>query len=267
MKKLSLFLVVIFILSFLFHDKNIQCNSSRNVWVGNETSLSILILNKPSLFNNFQDLYIKSNLIWFSDYHVENSCHNIYAWFEDGLSLNYLTSETKKLVFSFKTEGKYWLDISKPKTREYILNKIKKFHNKYQVNIHLDDHWAIPKIYGNFETDLNNLTKKVFDVVGSLSISVLPKEYARNNYNVNWLYWLNNNLVNEIVLQNYVTNNIDLEIQNFHKLVKQYSINSSIGFYTGRYNKSHIESVNKLKMGVFIFSLRLELIQSILSNN
>jgi hypothetical protein len=243
-------------LSYLNKDINKQDLKSEGVWVGYETLIPIIYTKSYFLFQDFKYLYLKSDFNFIDvDYkYLKN--RNIYYWYEDGLSLNYLTEYTEHLVFDEKIDDKYWLDIRKPEARKYIINKLK---NRGGVKIHLDDHWAIPKQYGlEYTKLLNDLTIELVKEVGPISISVLPLNYARSNYNVDWQYWLDNQLLSEIILQNYSVNNFDYEILQFKNNVKYFEGNKGIGIYLREDTNTDIYRQKAKKEGfkLYIFSLR-----------
>lgn len=245
------------LLSFINKDVNKQ-NLKDGVWVGYETLLPINILNADFLFKNYKNIYVKSDLD-FIKFNSSLKNRNIYYWYEDGLSLNYLTPYTKKLVFPFKVDGKYWLDISKPEAKRYILTKLTS-QNDYKI--HLDDHWAIPYQYGDYSKELNLLTKELVNKLGPISLSVLPSKYAKQKYNVDWKLWLDNNYLSEIILQNYTEKNFDYELKIFKKEVEDFKGIKAVGVYIrnsktkNRYKDIIVDS----NLEVRLFSLRTDLI-------
>lgn len=248
----------------MFGSKNNQCSKNSGVWAGYETSLPIFLFNKNFLYKDFNKIYIKTNLV-FNTKDVKG-CGITYNWYEDGLSLNFINNNTKGLVFDKKVDGKYWLDISKPQTKIYILNKFKLYKLKYPKNkLHLDDHWSIPSIYGNYQNDLNELTKELYLLLGPFSISVLPLNYSVTNYNANWNMWIQQGYISEIILQNYVEDNFDYELYLFDTLTSSYKITRGCGIYLrSNYSK---QTLNKYKQKILNkqitpieFSLRTSLL-------
>ena len=48
---------------------------------------------------------------------LQSADYQVYAWFQDGLALDSLTTQTESLVFPEKVDNKYWLDITRPAAR------------------------------------------------------------------------------------------------------------------------------------------------------
>jgi hypothetical protein len=253
-----------YIIVYKTSNKNNQCLKNTGVWVGYETLLPIEFFNQSILYKDFNNLYLKSDLdkLVFTG----KSCGNGYDWFEDGLSLNYLTNETRHLVFENKVDGKYWLDISKPESRFYILNKFRIYRIKYpNRTVHLDDHWAIPNDYGDYGNYLNILTKDVSSVIGPISLSVLPLNYSIRHYNANWKLWLDTGYLNEIILQNYVDKNFDYELLEFKHNTKNYKGLIGVGVYIRQSDSKESLEIKKrriisFKMVPIEFSLRTSLL-------
>ncbi len=267
MKKINLInlfalMFLYFTLSYLNKDINKQHLKNEGVWVGYETLLPIVFTRSYFLVKDFKYLYLKSDFNFIDVNHNYFKNRNIYYWYEDGLSLNYLTHYTKHLVFDKKVDGKYWLDINKPEARRYIINKLK---SRGKVNIHLDDHWAIPKQYGPQYTNLlNDLTLELVNKVGPISFSVLPLNYAKANYNTDWKYWLDNGWVSEIILQNYAANNFDYEISQFKNNTRHFEGNKGIGIYLRNNTDINIyrKKVNREGFKLYMFSLRTYLLHN-----
>ena len=255
LRKLLILSLVLTPLSILNIERSNQCLNSKSAWVGGEIALPSLLINSSLIYNPYKTLYIKT-INTKVPIRGNHNCRSIYAWYEDGLSLNWIDNKTKSLVFPFKVDGKYWLDIRNPKTKEYILKKLIKSNSKYPI--HLDDHWAIPIEYGDYQKELNDLTKELYNNIGPFSISVLPYNYAKTNYNVDWTYWLANNLLSEIVLQNYVPNNFEYEVEIFYQLTKKYNLPKKMGIYIRDRNyKKYLK--NKYNFETVVFSLRTEI--------
>lgn len=251
--------MLVIIVSYFIGSNNNQCLKNTGVWVGYELILPIKIFNKNSLYKDFESLYLKSNL-YFSHSNQRSSCKIIYDWYEDGLSLNFLTLETRSLVFSHKIDGKYWFDIKNPETRKYILDRFKKYKTKYpKGKIHLDDHWSIPAQYGDYTKELNNLTKEIINITGPLSISVLPLNYSKAKYNANWLYWIENYAIEEVILQNYAEDNFDYEVSIFYNQVNKIPVKKRVGVYIRPQNKL----VGASPFPIYIFSLRTSLLKDL----
>lgn len=167
------------------------------------------------------------------DWH-ENSSYTVYAWFQDGLSLDSLNNTTKDLVFDRKIRGKYWLDISKPRARMYILGIMRDFVSTHpHITVHLDDHWAVPKEFGDFSNELTDLTERVVNITGPVSVSGLPLGYTRREHNIDWHTWCKKGFLKEFVLQNYVPAHFEYETEVFLRQTNNWSIPTSVGIYGG----------------------------------
>lgn len=249
-----LIVISIFTLSFFNKEDNTQCSNNNGIWVGAESSIPLTLLRTNNFISNYKNVYLKSNL------HITpvpklSSCQNVYSWYEDGLSLNFLTPSTKPLVFKEKVDGKYWFDISKEETRSYILKKFKNYNKEYPI--HLDDHWSIPTQYGDYTKELDSLTKEVVDIIGPFSLSVLPFPYSLDKYNVNWIQWINKGYISEIILQNYVPKNFKVDLLKFDKQTKDLNIKRSIGLYQRKKSlQKEIDIIKGYDMSYSIFSYR-----------
>ena len=143
-----------------------------------------------------------------------------YAWFEYGLMLDPGNAIVKKhpdwllKTAAGKTveNGNVWLDPTHPEVQEYILGHIDDILKiKGLAGIQLDDHWAVPKAFGNSNQRqaLTSLTQKVYSHIKAknpqlvVSISPNPYHFAVSKYNQDWLWWVKQGIVDEVVLQIY----------------------------------------------------------------
>ncbi len=179
----------------------------------------------------------------------------IYAWYEYGMMLNkydklaqqhpdwlLTTKEGKQLI-----NNNLWLNPTNPEVKNYWLGLLTEVAVNYPdlSGIQLDDHWGIPKEFGNYRLEMDNLTRKLIESVrlvnSNLTISVSPNShyFALNNYNQDWLKWVKEKLVDEIIVQIYrptateVTRHIDDSGIN---TASQY-VNVAVGIYTGNPSK------------------------------
>ena len=160
--------------------------------------------------------------------------YEVYAWFQDGLALDTLTPQTEALVFPEKIDRKYWLDITNPAARAYILNIFRDFRRAYpDTPVHLDDHWAVPHQFGDHEAALTKLTREVVALTGPVSLSAHPLNFSREKYNLDWGYWAEAGLLEEFILQNYVPANFALELTTLQHQTANWSIPVKIGVYGG----------------------------------
>ena len=143
-----------------------------------------------------------------------------YAWFEYGLMLYPKNAIVKKHPdWLLKTregetveDGNVWLDPTHREVQEYILGHIDDILKiKGLAGIQLDDHWAVPKAFGsiNQRQALSSLTQKVYNHIKAknpqlvVSISPNPYHFAVSKYNQDWLWWVKQKIVDEVVLQIY----------------------------------------------------------------
>ena len=260
-KKVHFYLTGLFLLSAFIIIKNIQSyESAHSVWLSRQ---AFHIINLPVL-KNLEDSYERAYVNVYTNYNRWQGTplqKDHIAWFEDGLSLDKLTKETEHLVFKEKYNNKYWLDISKSEAREYILNLFKDFRKEYDNTVHLDDHWAVPSVYGNYARHLTRLTKQVEEIVGPISLSVHNKNYALKKYNQDWESWLKSSYLQEIILQNYVEQSFMMNLKNFEDDVKNYKVNYAIGIYAGEITnprdiKNLIYEVESRGLDVVLFPFR-----------
>ncbi|MFN5969450.1 MAG: glycoside hydrolase family 10 protein [Microcystis sp.] len=141
-----------------------------------------------------------------------------FAWFEYGLMLSPKDPIAKKHPdWLLKTpagktvvETNVWLDPANPQVQAYLLGNMEDIlKEKDLAGIQLDDHWAVPRVFGNKSQALTNLTRKLHDHVKAInpklvvSLSPNPHSFAVNKYNQNWLAWVRQGIVDEVVLQIY----------------------------------------------------------------
>ncbi len=175
----------------------------------------------------------------------------IYAWYEYGMMVSkydplvqkhpdwlLTTSDGNQLI-----NNNFWLNPSHPQIEQYWINLLTEVAQKYPglAGIQLDDHWAIPRAFGNKQLAMTNLTKKVVRAVRKvndkliISVSPNPYHFSLEKYNQDWIKWVQEKLVDEIVIQIYritateVANSIN---SSGIKTVSRY-IPVGIGIYTG----------------------------------
>ncbi|NJL51597.1 MAG: hypothetical protein HC930_04145 [Hydrococcus sp. SU_1_0] len=158
-------------------------------------------------------------------------------------------------------DGKYWLDISRRDSREYFLNQFKELRKEHKNTIHLDDHFAIPSVYGDYRQEINSLAHEVYKISGKFSLSVLPQQYALIKYNQDWEYFLQQGYLSEIILQNYVEKNFDKNLADFKATVERYETPYSIGIYAGEVGRPReinkwIESLKSKNINYTLFPFR-----------
>ena len=141
-----------------------------------------------------------------------------YAWFEFGLMLSPDDPIVKKhpdwllKTAAGKTiaDNNVWLNPANPEVQDYIFSHIDDIlKEKDLAGIQLDDHWAVPRIFGNKSQALTNLTQKLHRHIQKknpkliLSLSPNPYRFALDKYNQNWLAWVRQGIIDEVVLQVY----------------------------------------------------------------
>ena len=132
--------------------------------------------------------------------------------------------------------------------------------------IHLDDHFAIPLEYGDYRKEVNELALEVYKIGCKFSLSVLPQQYALEKYNQDWEHFLQQGYLSEIILQNYIENYIDKNLEDFLITVEKYNVNYSIGIYQGEMLKSKdikhlVNSLKSRNINHTVFPFRTTLIK------
>ena len=145
-----------------------------------------------------------------------------FAWFEFGLMLPHDDPIAKKhpdwlLKLSdgstvIKNMGiqTVWLDPSNPEVKAYILAHVDDILKEESLaGIQLDDHWAIPNQFGNYRGALTELTREVHQHIKAknpdlvLSLSPNPYQFSRSQYNQDWLVWVKQGIIDEVIIQVY----------------------------------------------------------------
>ncbi|ANV85981.1 hypothetical protein AWQ21_15495 (plasmid) [Picosynechococcus sp. PCC 7003] len=145
-----------------------------------------------------------------------------FAWFEFGLMLPADDALAKKHpdwllklpdgTTAIENTGiqTVWLDPAHPEVQAYILSHMNEILKaKDLAGIQLDDHWAIPREFGEHRAALTALTQKVHDHIKAknpeliLSLSPNAYDFSREKYNQDWLPWVQQGLVDEVVIQVY----------------------------------------------------------------
>lgn len=264
-KLISLLLLIplLIIAPISSNNNNKKCDYTKGTWLDIPLSIITSAPGGDRLYDDYGNIYvlIKSNKLLNIIDLEESSCHKKYAWYENGLSLNFVNEETKSLVFKNKVDNKYWLDISKPEARNYFLNQFKELRKEHNNVIHLDDHFAIPSVYGDYRQEINSLAHEVYKIGGKFSLSVLPQQYALTKYNQDWEYFLQQGYLSEIILQNYVEKNFDKNLAGFRETVERYNVNYSIGIYAGEVGRPRdinkwVESLKSKNIKYRVFPFR-----------
>lgn len=175
----------------------------------------------------------------------------IYGWYEYGMMLNQRdqlaqkhpdwilsTSNGKKLI-----NHHLWLDPENNEVEQYFINLFTEVAQKYPelYGIQLDDHWGIPQEFGNKTLAMTKLTSSVFQAVKKanpkliISLSPNPYNFANKFYNQDWLTWVKQQLIDEIVLQIYrpTAQAVEISLANSGLKTVSQSILVGVGIYTG----------------------------------
>ncbi len=140
----------------------------------------------------------------------------VYAWFEYGLMLHdndpLARSHPDWLLKDGQVvNGFVWLDPSHPEVEQYFIDLLTEFAYLYHKldGIQLDDHWAVPRQFGNYVVPLTQLTQKISTAIAKinpqwiLSLSPNSPSFAYRNYSQDWLTWVNRGYVDEVIVQIY----------------------------------------------------------------
>lgn len=140
----------------------------------------------------------------------------VYAWFEYGLILH----DNDPLAMAHPdwllnrgqvVNGFVWLDPSHPAVERYLVDLFVEFAYLYPKldGIQLDDHWAVPKEFGDYVIPLTELTEKITTTIQKinphwmLSLSPNSPEFAYRNYSQDWLMWVARGYFDEVIVQIY----------------------------------------------------------------
>ena len=214
----------------------------------------------------------------------------LYAWLEYGLMLplqseiarqhpDWLlkTSTGETIVNDF-----VWLNPEHPQVQSYILNLITEVSQYSNLEgIQLDDHWAVPKQFGNKTQALTRLTAKVHQHLTALnpkmilSLSPNPYHFSLNHYNQDWLTWVNQGYIDEVVLQVYRPTAAQFKSAIASSSIEEISdsVPVAIGIYAGSLNqlaspkqiKEQIEISQQLGYGFSIFCWEYRILGSFLA--
>ena len=170
--------------------------------------------------------------VWVSTY--GSILLRVFSGYRRTLHTHSLTPQTESLVFPEKVNNKYWLDITRPAARAYILDIFREFRRAYpDLPVHLDDHWAVPARFGPHAEAVTSLTHEVAAVTGPVSLSAHPLAYARAKYSMDWVRWHDEGLLEEFILQNYVPANFEAHLETLRAQTAAWSIPVKVGVYGG----------------------------------
>ncbi len=140
----------------------------------------------------------------------------IHGWFEYGLMLHANDSLAKQhpewlLGNGKQVNGFVWLNPANPEVEKYFVKLFTEFAYLYYKldGIQLDDHWSVPTQFGNYSTSLTKLTAKISQTVKKInpnwviSLSPNPPHFAYHKYSQDWLTWVRQGYIDEVVVQVY----------------------------------------------------------------
>lgn len=140
----------------------------------------------------------------------------VYGWFEYGLMLHEKDPLAQAhfdwlLNHGQVVNGSVWLDPSHREVEQYFVDLFTEFARLYPKldGIQLDDHWAVPKEFGDYVAPLTQLTAKVTTAIKKinpkwiLSVSPNPPDFAYRNYSQDWLTWVERGYFDEVIVQIY----------------------------------------------------------------
>lgn len=140
----------------------------------------------------------------------------VYAWFEYGLMLHDNDPLAQAhpdwlLNHGQVVNGFVWLDPSHSEVEQYFIDLFTEFAYLYHKldGIQLDDHWAVPRDFGDYVAPLTQLTETITTTIKKinphwmLSLSPNPPDFAYRNYSQDWLTWVNRSYFDEVIVQIY----------------------------------------------------------------
>jgi uncharacterized lipoprotein YddW (UPF0748 family) len=198
----------------------------------------------------------------------EGKRHNlkIYAWYEHGMMMfpdDKLAKQHPDWLLTAANgqtliENHVWLDPNNSEVAKYFTNLFLEIINNYPnlYGIQLDDHWGIPAAFGNQVNAMNQLTQKVFSPIkqtkSNLVISLSPNSYqfAYSNYSQDWLTWVKQKLVDEVIVQIYrpTTQQVINSLTDAGLNAATQYLPVAVGLHTGNFDttKSLIELQNQI---------------------
>ena len=181
-------------------------------------------------------------------YHGKRQGLKIYGWFEYGLMLNANDPIAKAHPNWLLNEGQVingfvWLKPDHPEVEQHFVDLFTEFASLYPQldGIQLDDHWAVPNAFGDYVSPLTQLTAKIATTVKQInphwviSLSPNPPDFAYNRYSQDWLNWVAQGYIDEVVVQIYRPTVQDAEITLAHSGLKEasQSVPVGVGIFTG----------------------------------
>ncbi len=140
----------------------------------------------------------------------------IYAWYEYGLMLNPTDPIAKRHPDWLLGQGKVvnnfvWLDPQNSEVQKHFIQLFTEVAYLYPdlFGIQLDDHWSVPREFGNYAESLTTLTQKISQTIKKIhpnwiiSLSPNPPQFAYSKYSQDWLNWVRQGYINEVIVQVY----------------------------------------------------------------
>ncbi|MEL6930387.1 MAG: family 10 glycosylhydrolase [Cyanobacteria bacterium J06600_6] len=175
----------------------------------------------------------------------------IYAWYEHGMMTFpqaklaqqhpdwiLVTDDNQKLI-----DQHWWLDPENPEVQEYFVKLLTEVVLNYRDldGIQLDDHWGIPVQFGDRSQAMTQLTSKVVAAIREIrsdlviSLSPNPLGFSRKKYGQDWLAWINQGLIDELVMQLYRPSSDEVALAMDNSILAQVdqNLDVAVGIYAG----------------------------------
>ncbi|ELR96357.1 glycoside hydrolase family 10 protein [Gloeocapsa sp. PCC 73106] len=213
----------------------------------------------------------ETNIPWFNPLNAainlgKRQGLKIYAWYEYGLMLSPRDVLAQKHPDWLLAAGKVvnncvWLDPSNPEVQQYFQNLFTEVAYLYPklVGIQLDDHWSVPREFGDYSNQLTQLTAQVAATIKKIhpdwiiSVSPNPPSFAYQQYNQNWLNWVYQGYANEVVVQIYrpTTEAVNQTLPSSGLFEASQYVPVAAGIYTGFSGRGlDIKSLGEVKQQV-----------------
>lgn len=191
---------------------------------------------------------------------------NIYAWYEHGMMAfldQPIVKQHPDWILTTNDGQQYiekhlWLNPNNPEVRQYFVNLFTESAIKYPdlYGIQLDDHWGIPIIFGDFSSEMNQLTREISQAIkkanGNLILSISPNPYSFSlkKYSLDWMKWIKEDLFDEVVIQIYRLDSNSVYQSILTSGIKEASnyANVAVGIYAG--GKKNLKPFNEIEKQV-----------------
>ena len=175
----------------------------------------------------------------------------VYAWYEHGMMTfphARLVRQHPDWILATDNNEKFidqhwWLDPANPEVQEYFINLFMEVALSYPnlYGIQLDDHWGIPIQFGDKSAAMTQLTRKVVTAIKEkkpnlvISLSPNPLGFSRKKYGQDWLAWINEGLIDELIMQLYRPTSADVALAMDNSILPQISrsVDVGVGIYAG----------------------------------